>query len=80
MTPIEFEQANDVLKCPPDMPDCTDLPICKAMDSLGNACVISCWQLSEEEIQQLIKSKKLYVYFSHITHPPLSLLTKSPFN
>lgn len=78
MKPINFPEQTDVLGKPQDMTDeeCTPLPVFRN----GQQCV-SCWQLSDEEIIQLIQNDgKLYLsVLSGWTQPPVWLAVENPF-
>lgn len=55
MNPIEFKGSNFIFG--KDQPQYRPLP---AMVT-GDGFVISCWELSEEEIETIIKEKRLYL-------------------
>ncbi len=77
MIPIDFEQSNKILGRPPTMTveECSSLHIYNH----GGVC-ISCWELSEEELQEVIKTKKIYIsVWSGTRQPPIALMAKSPF-
>jgi len=78
MNPVEFKEQNDVLKAPPNMEGCGELPICRVADSKDNPIVISCWDLSEEEIQEIVKTGKLYLWVWGRTQPPVGFTTAPP--
>jgi hypothetical protein len=77
MKPIEFKEMNVILKKPDSMTDeeCGSLPVyCD-----GESC-ISCWELSDEDIEKLIKTRKLWFrVFSGITQPPIGFTVDKPF-
>jgi len=73
--PVKFEGSNVKLKKPPNMDDlqCTELPIFKN----GVNCV-SCWEFSEEEIEYILKNKRIYVsIWSGPSQPPLFVGTET---
>jgi len=55
MKPIEFPEQNCVYA--KDQPEYEPLPVFKNEE--GD--VVSCWQLSDEEIQQIVETKKLWI-------------------
>lgn len=77
MKPIEFKEQNKVLGKPESMTDeeCSSLPVF----SNGAEC-ISCWQFTEEEIQKLIETKRIWIgIVSGQTQPPIFLSVDTPF-
>lgn len=77
MKPIEFNEQNKVLLKPENMTDeeCKSLPVF----SNGKEC-ISCWQLSDEEIEKLKETKCIWLgVLSGQTQPPVFLNVDNPF-
>lgn len=77
--PIDFPEKTDILKCPEEMPDCTDLPIHRNVLN-GFPIVVSCWEFSEQEISDIIKTKRAYIISWSMTHPPLAITGTKPFS
>lgn len=63
MKPIEFSEQNTVYA--KDQPEYTPLPVLKNEE--GD--VVSCWELSEEEIKQIVETKQLYIKVKTFNHP-----------
>lgn len=57
MKPIEFEQQTVILA--KDQPEYQPLPVHIGSSSEGE--IISCWELSDEDIAQLTKTRKLWL-------------------
>lgn len=57
MTPIKFEGHNVVFA--EDQPEYQPLPAIKIDSQQGE--VITCWELSDEELADVIKNKKVYL-------------------
>lgn len=78
MKPVEFPEQTIVLTRPESMTEeeCSSLPVFRD----GVHC-ISCWQLSDDEIVELIKNDgKIFLgIFSGMTQPPVFLTVQSPF-
>lgn len=55
MRPIEFEEQNCIYA--KDQPEYLPLPAHRTEDGQ----VTSCWELDEDEIQQIIRDKKIYL-------------------
>lgn len=72
--PVKFNGANSELKAPKGVDEisCSDLPVFKN----GINCV-SCWEFSEEELKEIIETKRIYVsiWFGK-TQPPMFLGTE----
>lgn len=68
-TPVQFKGQNNVLKAPKgvDNISCTDLPVFN-----NGRSSTSVWELSEKEIEEIIKTKKIYltVWFG-MSQPPV---------
>lgn len=85
-TPIEFPESNTVLKAAPGTEEWVrDLPIFRqGLSFLPNGvrmdqCVVSCWELSPEELAEVVKTGKIYFQCFGGTHPPISIHGLSPF-
>lgn len=63
MKPIKYEYCNDVLKAP--------------IGKDGVTGVESCWQLSDEELEEIKLTKRIYFIAIAETHPPILLTSKS---
>ena len=62
-TPTTFDKQNMVYGKPSDMNDeqCGSLPVLRTIDKeLGCYCIISCWELSEAELEEVIRTKKIW--------------------
>ncbi len=80
MRAIKHKYTTSVLVAPKGQEDTVcDLPICRTHDSDGNSLVISVWELSDEDVEELIKNKKLYFSCMGLTHPPIQLSIHSIF-
>lgn len=76
MIPVKTETTNCILKGP--SPDVMDLPVTRYETDEGIPAIQSCWKLSEEEIQEIIKTGEIHFSIYGVTHPPICLSTK-PF-
>lgn len=78
MKPVDFPESNSTLAKPPSMTDeeCLPLHIFRTKDG---RC-ISRWQLTGEELMEVLKTKCVWVeVFSGETQPPVYIGTASPF-
>jgi len=57
MIPIKTETTNAVFVAK----NCEDLPATTCHDDYGINYVETCWQMSDEELQEVIKSKCVYI-------------------
>ena len=55
---------------------CRDLPATLFIDRNGNYEVETVWDLTDEEVEQIVKSKRLYLYIMGASVPPLLLTTE----
>lgn len=57
MQPIEFPGSNVVFG--KDQPEYRQLPALALQDK--NGIVITCWEFTDEEVEEIIKTKKMYI-------------------
>lgn len=75
MKPVMFDYQNCIYA--EDQPEYLPLPAHKKEDGT----VISCWELSDNELEQLIKTKKIYIGVLTFNQPlqPILPIVRSPF-
>lgn len=73
MKPVKFPQQNKTFIAPADMDNCQDLP---AHQHQGG--ILSCWELSDAEFEQLKRTRKIYLNVCGVSQPPVWLST-DPF-
>lgn len=74
MIPIETNTTNCILKG--STPEVMDLPVTRYQTEDGFYAVQSCWQLSDEELQEVINSGKIFFAIYGSTHPPICISTE----
>lgn len=86
MLPIDFPQKNLVYTKPEGWTDeqCSDLCVWKGdvkIDDHGNTApsIISCWQLSKEDLETVNQTGKIWLAVTANVQPPVSLFTEDPF-
>ncbi len=81
MKPVTFPEQNISLGKPEGMTDeqCGSLPAFQGHDPEGFPVIVSCWELSPEELEQVQETGKIYLVVISPTQPPLSLRVDSPF-
>ncbi len=75
MNSVKHRHANDTLLPPPNSTNVDPLSICRLEYSEGVRAVESCWELSDEDLERVIKNKRIYLVVLGDTHPPLRLDT-----
>lgn len=77
MKPVETEYSNIIFVAD----GCVDLPatICQNLD-LNRQEIETVWELSDEEIQQITKGRRLYVYIVGNSVQPMAICTESQLN
>lgn len=77
MKPIEFEQANDTLGAPKSHEGAVvDLPIYRHPEK---PWLIACFEMSEDEKAEIIKTGRVYVHIMGSTTYPIALDGLSPW-
>jgi len=85
MKPDQFEQAYDKKLGAGDNPNTGDLPYRIGADpqTPGPVFCVSCWELSEEELANVMKTKRVFVavmaHPEHRTQPPIAVHGFNPF-
>jgi len=77
MRAVEFDEQNFILSKPKSMSDedCAPLPIFR-----DGKTVVSCWELSYEDMQEIKKTGRIYLgVLSGSTQPPVWLSVENPF-
>ena len=76
MTPIKTDYSNVTYTAD----DCFDLPATIASRQDGSLEVETVWELTEEELEQIIKDRRVYLYIMGRQMPPVFLSVKSELN
>jgi len=84
MFPTSFKQSNAVLEPPEGMPpDITDsISVCRATTVTIKhqaPVVLSCWKLTQEELDEINKTKRVWLHVMGESMPPVWLSGKDPF-
>jgi hypothetical protein len=90
MKAIDFPERNDFIGKPPDMSDnqCYAIPVCRMLTFIPGptdkdpavqvAAHVSCWELSDEEKQEVARTGKVYVKILGVSLFPMSVHGKKP--
>ena len=81
MIPVKFEQANKVYTAPAGMTveQCGDLHAYKGEMHDGQQVVISCFQLTQEELDEVKRTGKVWLWVFGAGMPPVAVDTKNPW-
>lgn len=71
MNPVDFEDKNNILHAP----GCGNLPVIQTRDN----CIVSCWEMSEEEKKEFRKTGKIWLTVIGLKHPPVCLSVEQPY-
>ena len=75
LTPGTFPQANFTYTAPAGMDNCDPLPVYKGADM-----AVSCWPLTWRQRLALLWRGKLWLMVVMPGHPPVALMTRSPWH
>lgn len=77
MKPVEFDEQNIVFKKPEGWEniECDDLPAC--VDNI-NRKTYSCWELTDEELEKVKKTKKVWLAMTACPPCPAFLTVTNP--
>ena len=79
-TPTSFDESNAVLDRPRDMTDEECGPLCIYRGKYLNGNIVySCWKLSEEELQEVINTKRIWLGILGFTMTPAYVSGTKPF-
>lgn len=77
MTPTGFDEDNSVLDPPPGVV-CASLSVWRG-ESDGTPMVISCWKPSREELDEIVRTGRVWAIVVGETMPPIAVQGISPF-
>jgi hypothetical protein len=85
MYPVRFKEAYEQTLGAGENPNCGDLPYVVAKDPAtpGPVVLVSCWEPSEEELAEIIRTKKVFIGVmanpTYRTQPPVYVMGVDPF-
>lgn len=76
-----FDEANTVLDKPSDMTygQCQAASVLRAVQHNGQPVVISCWKLTQEELDEINRTGRVWLGVLGITMPPSYIAGIRPF-
>lgn len=79
-SPVDFPESNFSFTPPPDLENCQTLKVWRGKDDKDIPTVISVWELTEEELAEIAKTKKVFLgIISPGSIPPVYITGISPF-
>lgn len=70
---VKFDGANVILKAPPGQEEtCNDLHVFR-----NRRMVVSCWELDDAELAEVIRTRRIYASIAGPTQPPMYLATET---
>lgn len=81
MQPIEFKEQNKVFTKPESMTDeqCQSLPVWMGKDTQGVPNIISCWEVTPQELLKINETGKIWLSVCGSGMPPVLLMAENPF-
>lgn len=85
MKPIKFKESNKVYGAPENWDEkqhgeCSALQVFEGETPSGLNAIISVWQPTPEEVEDIKSGKPIYLHITGNGHPPVCLYTASPFS
>jgi hypothetical protein len=82
MTPASFDESNVVLDKPQDMSydECDALSVLRTETTEGLPVVISCWKPTKEELDEIIKTGRVWLTIYGYTMPPAYVSGTKPWS
>ena len=81
MKPVDFPEKNFTFTKPSSMTDdqCGSLPVFKGQDANKVPVIISCWELTKDEMDEVAKTGKVYLQIFGNGMPPVYVGAENPF-
>lgn len=78
--PTSFDGENGVLNAAPGDEHAVDaLNVYQGPLSCGHLATISCWKLEKHEVDELLKTGRIWLYVMGSHHPPVIVSATNPF-
>ena len=81
MLATSFDEANKVFDKPSDMThdECESLSVLQSVDQNGHPVIVSCWKPTQDELDEILKTKRIWCIFYGVGIPPHCLSGVKPF-
>ena len=73
MIPVKTKHSNLTLVAE----GCGDLPATLVVNDAGQEELETCWELSDDDLERIIKDRRVYLYTMGRTVPPMLMTTES---
>lgn len=79
--PADFDGSNTVLGKPREMSheQCAALSVLRALNDEGNPVVISCWKVTQTELDEINRTGRIWLTVHGATMPPVCVSGEKPF-
>jgi hypothetical protein len=77
MQPVSFFEETTVLPCDDQLVE--PLPVATVMFHDRVPGLISCWKLTPEEFEEILRTKRIYLIVYSNIHPVVSITANNPF-
>jgi len=80
MVPCSFTEADTVLDKPDEMSreECEALSVCRGTTESGFPVLVSCWKLTKEELEYVIRTGRIWMVVAGETMSPVWLSAIKP--
>lgn len=81
MVSTSFDESTEALSRPADMTEeqCNPLSVWRGPHEDGTPLVISCWKLTQEELEEFNRTGRIWLIVCGHTMPPVALTAIKPF-
>ena len=73
---VPFKEANAVMKGGEGV---NDLDVALIQHPCGTRVIVSCWQLTKPEIDEIVRTGKVWLYIMGQSMPPVCISSERPF-
>jgi hypothetical protein len=82
MMPTAFDEENGVLDRPHEMSidECEPLSVWQGETETGQPVVISCWKPTQDELAEIQRTGRVWLFVFGRSMPPVALMGFSPFD
>lgn len=80
MEPCSFQESNATVETPEgiDPIACFCLSVCVTRTTQGTPCIVSCWKLTSDEIDEFNRTGRIYVTVAGDRMSPIMLTVRNP--
>jgi hypothetical protein len=77
--PASFEESNEVVSPPPGISEVQSLSVLRSQFANGTPCLVSCWKLSAAELEEIKRTKRVWLAVLGTGMPPCFVAGEKPF-